>query len=100
MNRSIRFHSQVPEDLAEAIAWYQEVSADLANRFRRAARDAFTKIRTRPENYGIVFDEVRVVRLTRFPYLVQYRLHSEIPHVLGVFHAASNPDKWQKRARS
>ena len=99
MNKSVRFHPKVPTDLAEAIAWYEDVSADVANRFRSAVRSAFATIQSHPETYGIVFDDVRIARVSRFPYLVQFRIHSEIPYVLGVFHSASNPEKWQKRAR-
>jgi len=99
MKDSVRFHSQVPHDLAEAIAWYEDVSSDLANRYRGAVRSAFAAIRSQPLTYGVVFDDVRVVRVSRFPYLVQYRIRSEVPYVLGVFHSASNPEKWHKRAQ-
>lgn len=95
----LRFHPQVPHDLADAIRWHEEMSADLANRLRAAIRDAFAKIRDKPLAYGIIFDDVRFVRVSGFPYLVQYRIQSEVPRVLGVFHSASNPEKWQRRAR-
>lgn len=99
MSDALRFHPQVPTDIAGAISWYEEKSGSLANRFRGALRETFNKVRRQPFTYGILFDEVRVARVARFPYLVQYRMHSDIPVVLGVFHAASNPDKWHRRAR-
>ncbi|MCA9231168.1 MAG: type II toxin-antitoxin system RelE/ParE family toxin [Planctomycetales bacterium] len=98
MNEAVRFHPKVPNDLAEAIAWYEDISADVVNRFRRAVRSSFAEIGAHPEAYGIVFDDVRIVRVSRFPYLVQYRILSETAYVLGVFHSASNPEKWHKRA--
>ena len=94
-----RFHPSVPYDLAEAIAWYEDISVDVANRFRIAVRSAFSKVRSQPLTYGVAFDDVRIVRVARFPYLVQFRMRAEVPFVLGVFHSASNPDKWHKRAR-
>lgn len=99
MNDAIRFHPQAPYDIADAISWYEEKSMPLANSFRAALREAFARIRLQPLTYGIVFDDVRVARVARFPYLVQYRIHSEVPVVLGVFHSASNPEKWRRRAR-
>ena len=44
MTDQLRFHPQVPHDLADAIGWYDEISTDLANRLRDAIRDAFAKI--------------------------------------------------------
>ena len=54
MNDSLRFHSQVPHDLAEAIAWYEEISPNLANRFRKTLKTAFNSVRSYPNAYGIV----------------------------------------------
>lgn len=55
MNEAVRFHPKVPNDLAEAIAWYEDISADVVNRFRRAVRSSFAEIGAHPEAYGIVF---------------------------------------------
>ena len=99
MTDPLRFHPQVPRDVADAIGWYEEISKDLANRLRAAIRDAFARIRNEPLTYGILFDDVRLVRVSGFPYLVQYRIQFDVPRVLGVFHSASSPEKWQKRAR-
>lgn len=99
MNDSLRFHPLVPRDLAAAIGWYEEISPNLANRFRKAVGDAFEKIESQPLIYGIAFDDVRLVRVSRFPYVVQYRMRGETPHILGIFHSASDPKKWQKRPR-
>lgn len=97
MNDSLRFHSLVPSDLAAAISWYEEISPNLANRFRQAVGAAFEKIKAQPLIYGIAFDDVRLVRVSRFPYLVQFRMRGGTAHILGVFHSASDPEKWQKR---
>ena len=99
MNDGVRFHPQVPQDLADAVSWYEVVSLELANRFRANVRDAIAKVRSQPLTYGIVFDDVRVVRVARFPFLVQFRVGANVLFVLGVFHTASDPEKWRMRAR-
>lgn len=98
MKCQLRFHPKVPHDLANAIAWYDEISPEISNRFRNAIRDIFARIESQPELSGVVFDDVRAVRVTRFPYLVQYRIDQDFAIVLGVFHSASNPESWQSRA--
>lgn len=52
MNDAIRFHPHVPNDIAGAIAWYDEVSGELANRYRTAVRKAFAAIRS-PEDLDL-----------------------------------------------
>ena len=77
MTDPLRFHPQVPRDVADAIGWYEEISKDLANRLRAAIRDAFARIRNEPLTYGILFDDVRLVRVsgseTRPAWVVSHR---------------------------
>jgi toxin ParE1/3/4 len=98
MNNAIQFHPRTPHDIADAIAWYEEISPILGNRFRAALREAFAKIGSHPLTYAVAFDDVRIVRVSRFPFLVQYKMRSDTPLVLGIFHSASDPGKWHKRA--
>ncbi|REJ69829.1 MAG: type II toxin-antitoxin system RelE/ParE family toxin [Planctomycetota bacterium] len=96
--RLMRFHPDVVSDLREAIRWYGEISAPLANRFRKRVDASFQRIAENPDLYPRAFDSVRFCRLRTFPYLVLYRSINDIPHVLGVFHGASDPTKWRQRA--
>ena len=98
MSDHLRFHPQIPSDLAEAITHYESISADLANRFRGAVSSALKQIREFPEMYAVVFDDVRIVRAGRFPYVVQYKIKNNIPYILAVFYSSTNPKKWRERA--
>ena len=98
LDESLRFHPDVTFDLREAIGWYSEISADLANRFRAIVNSSLDDIAKNPVLYPVVFDDVRFLRVHRFPYLVQYRVVNDISYILGVFHSASDPDKWRQRA--
>lgn len=97
MNDRIRFHPTIPYDLAPAIKWYDEIAPGTGDRFRQAVLESFDKIGSQPLVCGVVFDGVRLLRVGGFPYVVQYRLIGKVPFVLGVFHASSNPERWQKR---
>lgn len=94
----VRFHPQIPDDLAAAIAWYTQISPAIANRFRVAIKGSFSRIHEQPLVYGQLFDDVRCIRVQGFPYLIQYRLRDETPFVLGVFHSGSNPRRWRERS--
>jgi len=100
MAENLRFHPQVVFDLSEAIAWYEDRSVGLGDRFRAAVDVRFDDILKTPELFPRAFDDVnfRFVRVRRFPYLVLYRLREDAVYVLGVFHSASDPAKWRGRA--
>lgn len=100
MANRLRFHLDVDGDLRDAIAWYQQISPRLANRFRDSVDATFDKIETDPLLYSIVFDDVRVVRTIAFPYLVHYRIRHDSTFVLGVFHGATDPKKWRARSQT
>jgi plasmid stabilization system protein ParE len=96
----LRFHPKVVSDLSGAIAWYEERSAGLGERFKAAVDARFKDILRTPELFPRAFDDVdfRFARTHRFPYLVLYRIRQDIVYVLGVFHSASDPAKWHERA--
>ena len=48
MTERVRFHVDVPGDLASAVRLYDQISPAIANRFRLAAREAFENIRKQP----------------------------------------------------
>ncbi|MCH8221772.1 MAG: type II toxin-antitoxin system RelE/ParE family toxin [Chloroflexi bacterium] len=100
MAESLRFHPHVASDLRDAIRWYTNISPELANRFRGSVNSGLDGILKNPVLYPIAFEEVRFVRVRSFPHLILYRLLGNTAYVLGVFHGASDPDKWRQRAES
>lgn len=100
MGKKLRFHPRVVSDLKDAIAWYEERSLGLGDRFRAAVDVRFDEILGAPERFAFAFADAdfRFVRLRRFPYLLLYRVVADTVFVLGVFHSASDPEKWRRRA--
>lgn len=99
MSRPLRFHPLAAEDIRLASEWYDAISLDPGNRSRRAVDGRFDAVELRPELFGRVLEELRGVRVEGFPYLVIYRIEQQAIEILGVFHAAADPQKWQIRAR-
>ncbi len=98
MTDRLRFHPLVASDLADAIAWYDGISAGIGNRFRERVDSQFDDVLANPEFFGRAFDDVRFARVHRFPYVILFRLIADRVFVLGVFHTASDPKKWRRRA--
>ncbi len=95
----LRFHPLVAEDIRLASQWYDEISVDLGNRFRRAVDSRLDTVELRPESFGRVQEELRAARVEGFPYIVIYRIERQATEDLGIFHAAEDPQKWRSRAR-
>ena len=97
MAEPLRFHPLVADDLEAAAKWYDDISIELGNRFRASVDSRFDAVELRPESFGMVDPALRPARVNRFPFLIVFE-HSRIAtEVLGVFHSASDPDKWRKR---
>mgnify|MGYP006928159591 CR=1 FL=1 len=45
----------------------------------------------------MVDSPLRAARVNRFPYLIVFEHTQTATEVLGVFHAASDPNKWRTR---
>ena len=100
MAKQLRYHPWVADDISAGNDWYESQSTGLGGRFRSAVDDRFDDIVTAPEMFPLAFDDLdfRFARIPTFPYLVLYRVRAEIVYVLGVFHSASDPEKWRRRA--
>ncbi len=98
MANTRRYHPLVVDDLSGAVAYYDEISVDLGNRFREAVRDRIETITERPDSYGRIHGQFRAAMLDRFPYVVLFEHEKETVVILGVFHAASDRERWFERS--
>lgn len=96
MASTLRFHPSVVDDLTQAIDWYDERSHGLGDQFRAAVDDRLDAIAQNPERFGMSYHNLRVARLSRFPYVITFRILGEVVQIAGVFHAASDPEKWRR----
>jgi len=95
---NLRFHPQVVQDLQQAFNWYEEQADGLGGLFYTEVDARFDDIIRQPDIFGRAFDglDYRFARLRKFPYLTIFRLSGSTVEVLGIFHTASNPDKWRR----
>ena len=97
MARTRRYHPRVADDLAAAVAYYDEISVSLGNRFRGSVRERFGIVTERPESFGRIHGEIRAAMVNRFPYVVLFECDGEAVNITGVFHATSDRGKWFER---
>lgn len=97
MPESLRFHRLAPSDLRAAIQWYDGISKHLGSRFRDAVDACFDEIEIDPSRFSRIDEGLCYARVAKFPFLVLFQQLDQTACVLGVFHAASNPDKWRRR---
>jgi len=96
MANPLRFHPLVVEDLKAATDWYDGIEIVLGNRFRQSVNERLDSVELFPESYAIVRGTLRVALVNGFPYLMIFEWTSDLTEIVGIFHSASDPAKWQR----
>ena len=84
-------------DITEGYLQYNKISAQLGDDFLDRLDELFERIRSAPESYSRVFEDIRQARIRRFPYVVSYLFEIDQVFVLAVLHGHRNPSEWQRR---
>lgn len=84
-------------DVAEIFGDLEFVRAGLGKRFLARLREVLERIEWMPEMFGVVWNDVRAVRLRKFRYIVYYAVHADRVEVLAVLHSARDESVWQSR---
>lgn len=97
MTDELRFHSAIPDDLVNALDYYDGISSALGNRFRENVNRRLDEIANDPEAFPFDIPPIRFAKIDRFPYLVFFAIELETVRILAILHGASNPEKWRAR---
>ena len=84
------------DDIAAAEAWYEEQGGDLAACFLLAVHDVLGSILEHPRMYPVTHRDVRRALVTRFPYVIFFRLAGAEVRIVGCFHAHRDPRTWSR----
>ena len=95
--RRLRFHKAIPDDLVNALDYYEGVSPRLANRFRENVNRRLDEIAKHPEMFPVDIPPLRFAKIDRFPYLIFFVEKSDFVSVIAIAHGASDPSKWRSR---
>lgn len=84
-------------ELIEAQDWYEGEAAGLGRYFREAIDALAERLSIDPQQFPVVFKNVRRALLRRFPYALFFVVAGDTLFVIACFHASRDPLRWQKR---
>jgi plasmid stabilization system protein ParE len=97
MNLPVILSPAADREFEAAVAWYEQ-NAGLGERFVEQVQDALDRIGQRPELHAMIYQNIRRVLLSKFPYSVFYRILADRIEVIAVFHNKRDPKIWRSRA--
>jgi len=100
MGLPVVYRRKVGRDLADYFSWYNGQRDGLGEEFLAAVDSVFDTIEQYPEIFARIHGEVRRAVLSRFPFVVFYRVESKRVVVLTVLHTARDPKVWPRPRRS
>lgn len=97
--RQVVFRRQARLEFDEAGNWYEKERSGLGSEFLSEIHSLLQRIAISPEQFPMLYNDVRKAVARRFPYCIYFRERDQKIIVLAVFHSARNPSAWQERAR-
>lgn len=91
------FRRQARLEFDAAGDWYEKERVGLGLEFLDAIDALLKRIAERPQQFPVVYRDVRKAVARRFPYCVYFRERDQRIVVLAVFHSARRPAEWQRR---
>ena len=90
-----RFLSPAEQDVAEALAYYEEAVPGLGMEFLDELERTLQRILLQPEAWTALSEDHRRCRMRRFPYGVIYSIEDDCILIAAVFHLLRHPDSWK-----
>lgn len=97
MSLKLIVNPEAEADLDEAKQWYDKRRAGLGDRFLLSVEAVFERICRHPELHAIVFRDLRMALVRRFPYAVIYRVDDDQITITAVYHNKRDQSGWQLR---
>jgi plasmid stabilization system protein ParE len=97
MTYRLTIRPEAETELAEAFDWYERRVPGLGVNFLTAVDVAVESILTNPFQYPLIYRSVHRALMRRFPYQVLFLVEQDLVIIIGVFHGARDPKRWQER---
>ena len=97
MSYEVQIRGAAELDIAKAQVWYESQQSELGAEFRHEVSRVIGRLSETPLIYQIVHRDVRRAVVSRFPYLVWYRVTGKNVIVLACTYAGRDPEKVKAR---
>jgi plasmid stabilization system protein ParE len=99
MNWVVILRPLADDDVREIVLDLNARLAGLGQRFLFRLRERLTRLESNPELYGVIWRDVRAVRVKKFNYIVYFViLPPNRVEVLAVLHGHQRASAWRDRA--
>ena len=95
---SVVFSPAARAELLEARDWYASRDVRLAGRFVTEIETIVERIGTEPQQFPVVYRDIRRARCRRFPYALFFRVIAGTVRLIACFHSSRDPRQWQRRS--
>jgi len=88
-------YPEADEDILNAIDYYKEISNSVLSSFEKELSRAYDRLERNPF-FQIRYDDVRILPLRKFPYIVLFHVDvvKKFVYVISVFCTHQNPEKY------
>ena len=88
---------QATQETDEAARWYEDQFPGLGIEFILELDAALHRVKSNPDIYQPVYEDMRRVLVRRFPYAAYFITEADTLHVVAILHQSRTPDVWQSR---
>lgn len=94
MTYALYTHLEAEEQLAEALAWHEEINSSLCIELQIKIDEALQRIADNPFAYPVMERAVRRLVLTKFRYAIFFEVIGDYVYILAVLHTSRSPRLW------
>jgi toxin ParE1/3/4 len=97
VSRPVILRDEAEDDVRSIHGQLEQVRPGHGQVFANQLRRLLERIEALPELYGVVWKDVRAVRVRKFRYVLYYVVFPSRVEVLGVIHGARDASVWRSR---
>jgi len=84
-------------DMHEAMQWYEQQSQGLGSEYLRAVESCISAISRHPQQYPVVYNNLRRSLLRKFPFGIFYLVLSQSVIIVACLHGKRHPATFKTR---
>ncbi|MEC4003865.1 type II toxin-antitoxin system RelE/ParE family toxin [Flavobacterium sp. SUN052] len=75
-------------DYKKSLKWYKDINPKLADRFNTSFKESLALIKKNPLHFQIRYNDVRLIMITKFPYLIHFTVYENLIVIKAIYHSS------------